>query len=106
MAVDVTGIDTGKISAMQNAMEAWAKAIDSKKITISSKNATNAIKGSTQVSEIKKLCQACDSYANTLTAKLRSYKDRLAEVKAAYAKNDASSTSISDVTAAIKNLKS
>ena len=106
MAVDVTGIDTGKISAMQNAIEEWAKAIDSKKITISSKNATNAIKGTTQVAEIKKLCQACDSYPNTLTSKLRSYKNRLTEVKAAYAKNDQTSTAISDVTSAIKNLKS
>ncbi len=106
MAVDVTGIDTGKISAMQNAIEEWAKAIDSKKISLSSKAViTNAIKGSTQVNEVKKLCQACDSYANTLTAKLRAYKERLTDVKAAYAKNDTSSTAISDVTAAIKNLK-
>ena len=103
---DVKGINTSKISEIQNAIEAWAKAVDAAKITIASKNATAAIKGSTQVNEVKKLCQACDSYANTLTAKLRAYKNRLNDVKAAYVKNDTSSTSISNVTASVKNLKS
>ena len=103
---DVKGINTSKISEIQNAIEAWAKAVDAAKITIASKNATAAIKGSTQVNEVKKLCQACDSYAKTLTAKLRAYKNRLNDVKAAYVKNDTSSTSISNVTASVKNLKS
>ena len=106
MAVDTTGINNNKISAMQQAIEDWAKAVDAAKITLAAKNITNAMKGSTQVSEIKKLCQACDSYTNTLTAKLRAYKNRLSDVKTAYVKNDSSSTAISNVTGQIKNLKS
>ena len=106
MAVDTTGINTDKIPAMQNAIEAWAKAVDAAKITVASKNVTAAMKGSTQVDAVKKLCQACDSYTNTLTAKLRAYKNRLTEVQTAYKKNDTSSTSISSVTSAVKNLKS
>ena len=106
MAVDTTGINTAKISAMQQAIEDWAKAIDAANITASSKNITSAMKGNTQVGEIKKLCQACDSYTNTLTAKLRAYKNRLSDVKTAYAKNDTSSTAVSNVTSSVKNLKS
>lgn len=106
MADTVTGINTSKINAMQNAIEDWAKAIDAAKITVSSKNVVAAIKGSTQEAQVKSLCQACDSYTNTLTSKLRAYKNRLTDVKAAYAKNDESSTSISSVTSHVKNLKS
>ena len=103
---DTTGINTNKIAAMQNAIEAWAKAVDAAKITVASKNVTAALKGTTQEAAVKKLCQACDSYTNTLTAKLRAYKTRLSDVKTAYQKNDTSSTSISSVTSAVKNLKS
>ena len=103
---DTTGINTNKIAAMQNAIEAWAKAVDAAKITVASKNVTAALKGTTQEAAVKKLCQACDSYTNTLTAKLRAYKTRLSDVKAAYQKNDTSSTSISSVTSSVKNLKS
>ena len=106
MAVDVTGINTAKISAMQDAIEKWAGAVDAAKITVASKNVTAALQGSTQVKQVKALCQACDSYTNTLTKKLRDYKTRLTEVKAAYAKNDTSSTAFSSVTSAVKNLKS
>lgn len=106
MAIDTTGINTNKIGAMKRAIEDWAKAVDASKITVSAKNVTKAIKGSVQEGEIKKLCQACDSYANALTKKLREYETRLDEVKAAYEKNDADSTAISSVTSAIKNLKS
>jgi len=103
---DTTGINTNKIAAMQNAIEAWAKAVDAAKITVASKNVTAALKGTTQEAAVKKLCQACDSYTNTLTAKLRAYKTRLSDVKTAYQKNDTSSTSISSVTSSVKNLKS
>ena len=106
MAIDTTGLNTNKIATMQNAIEAWAKAVDGAKITISAKNVTSAIKGSTQEKQIKSLCQACDSYANNLTQKLREYKARLDRVKQNYVNNDISSTSISNVTAAINNLKS
>lgn len=106
MAVDTTGINTAKLSAMQQAIEDWAKAVDAANITLASKSVTQAMKGSNQVSQIKKLCQACDSYTNTLTAKLRTYKNRLSDVKTAYAKNDTSSTAISTVSAEVKNLKS
>ena len=103
---DTTGINTNKIAAMQNAIEAWAKAVEAAKITVAAKNVTAAIKGTTQEAEVKKLCQACDSYTNNLTTKLRAYKTRLSDVKTAYQKNDTSSTSISSVTSAVKNLKS
>ena len=106
MAVDTTGINSNKINAMQQSIEDWAKAVEAAKITLQAKSVTNAMQGSTQVDNIKKLCQACDSYTTTLTTKLRDYKNRLSDVKTAYAKNDTSSTSISDVTAAIKSLKS
>jgi hypothetical protein len=106
MADNVTGINTSKIAKMQTAIEDWAKAVDAAKITVSSKNVIAAIKGNTQEAQVKSLCQACDSYTNTLTAKLRAYKARLDEVKVAYQKNDADSTAISSVTSAVKNLKS
>ena len=106
MAVDVTGINTAKIGLMQQAIEDWAKAVDAAKITIASKNVTKALKGTTQETQVKSLCQACDSYTNTLTAKLRAYKTRLNDVKTAYAKNDQSSTAFSSVTSSVKNLKS
>lgn len=103
---DTTGINTNKIEAMKTAIDDWAKAVEAAKITVSAKNVTKAIKGSSQEAAVKKLCQACDSYSNTLTNKLREYKTRLDEVKVAYEKNDADSTAISSVTSAIKNLKS
>lgn len=106
MADTITGINTSKISSIQNAIEDWAKAVDAAKITVSSKNVVAAIKGTTQEAQVKSLCQACDSYTNTLTSKLRAYKTRLTEVKAAYEKNDGSSTAISSVTSSVKNLKS
>ena len=103
---DIKGFNTAKIQKMQDAIEEWAKAVDAAKITVSSKNVAKAIKGSTQAAQVKSLCQACDSYANTLTVKLRAYENRLNEVKSAYLKNDAESTAISSVTSAVKNLKS
>lgn len=103
---DIKGINTAKISKMQKAIEDWAKAVDDAKITVSSKNVAKAIKGNTQAEQVKSLCQACDSYANTLTAKLRAYENRLTNIKTAYVKNDADSTAISGVTSEIKNLKS
>lgn len=106
MANDTRGINVNKIPAMQNAIEEWAKAVDAAKITVSAKNISVAMKGTTQAAQIKSLCQACDSYANTLTTKLRAYKNRLSDVKAAYVKNDQSSTAVSSVTSAVKNLKS
>ena len=106
MAADVTGINTNKIGAMKNAIEEWAKAVDAANITVTAKNVGVALKGNTQASAIQKLCQACDSYANTLTGKLREYEARLSEVEANYKKNDTSSTAISSVTSAVKNLKS
>lgn len=104
--VDSRGINTAKIPAMQQAITDWANAVDAAKITIASKNVTAALKGSVQQAEIKKLCQAVDSYTNTLTTKLRAYNSRLTDVKTAYEKNDSSSTSFSTTTSAIKNLKS
>lgn len=106
MALDTIGINTEGIKKMQQAIEDWAKAVDAAKITVASKNITAALKGSTQVAQVKSLCQACDSYTNTLTKKLRDYEQRLTEVSVAYKKNDTSSTTISSVTSAIKNLKS
>ena len=106
MADTITGINTAKITAMKTAIDDWAKAVDNKKITVASKEVTKALKGSTQEAAVKKLCQACDSYANTLTAKLRAYKTRLDEVKTAYEKNDTSSTAVSDVTAKVDSLRS
>ncbi len=103
---DVKGINTAKIGSMKNAIEEWAKAVDRAKFTVSSKNVSKAIKGSTQASQVKSLCQACDSYANSLTAVLRKYEQRLDEVKAAYVKNDQTAAVISGTTSAIKNLKS
>lgn len=106
MAVDTTGLNSAKIAAMKNAIEAWADAVDRAKITVSSKNVTKAIKGSTQQAQVKSLCQACDSYANSLTSKLRKYEQRLDEVRQAYVSNDNNATAISSVTSQIKNLKS
>ena len=103
---DTTGINTNKIGAMKNAIEEWAKFVDSKKIAVQSKRVTAAIKGSGQEAQLQKLCQACDSYINTLTAKLRAYEARLSEVEENYKKNDTSSTAITNVTASIKNQKS
>ena len=96
------GINTKNIPKMQQYIEDYANAIDAKKITVAAKNVTAALKGNSQVAAVKALCQACDSYANTLTSKLRAYKSRLTDVKAAYEKNDTSSTSISSVTSSIK----
>ena len=104
--VDARGINTNKIPAMKEAIDEWANAIEAAKITVSAKNITLAIKGTNQCAEIKKLCQACDSYANTLTSKLRAYKNRLDQVKMVYEKNDLNSTAISDITSSIKKLKS
>ena len=104
--VSVRGINTAKIPKMEEALDEWIKAINAAKITNSSKNITKALKGTTQEGELKKLCQAVESYTNNLTNLLSAYKNRLSEVKAAYEKNDTSSTSLSDVTAAINNLKS
>ena len=106
MAIDVTGINTAKIGAMQQAIEDWAKAVDSAKITLASKNVTKAIKGSVQQAQVKKLCQACDSYTNTLTTKLRNYKNRLKVIGERYAYNDNDATAFSSATSAIKNLSS
>ena len=106
MAIDTTGINTNKIEAMKDSIETWAKAVDEANITTASKNITSALKGTQQVDALRKLCQACESYTKTLTKKLRDYESRLDEVKAAYEKNDTSSTSISSVKAAIDNLKS
>ena len=106
MAVDVRGINTAKVGAMQSAITEWEKAVDAAKITQAAKNVTKAIKGSKAEASVKALCQACDSYANRLTDTLRAYNNRLAEVKAAYIKNDNDSTSINDVSNKIKNLKS
>ena len=106
MATDTTGINTNNINAMKNAIENWAKAVDAAKITLSAKQIQTAVKGTTQAGEIKKLCQACDSYANTLTAKLREYERRLDDVKTAYVKNDASAKEFTQTASAIKNLKS
>lgn len=103
---NVVGINTAKITQMKTAISDWKKAIDDAKITATSKQVAAAIKGTTQQAQIKKLAQACDSYANTLTAVLKNYETRLDEVAAAYKANDQSSTAISDVTAAVKNLKS
>lgn len=100
----VTGINTSSISKIQDAIEAYKKAIDNKKITTASKNVVKAIKGSSQEAQVKRLCQACDSHANTLTAFLNKYKTRLNDVRTAYAKNDTSSTSISNVTDKLKGL--
>ena len=100
----VTGINTSKISSIQKAIDDYKKAIDSKKITAASKNVVKAIKGSSQETQVRRLCQACDSHANTLTSFLNGYKTRLNDVKAAYAKNDTSSTSISEVTDKLKGL--
>ena len=106
MAVDTTGINSNKVSAMQQAIEDWAKAIEAAKITLAAKNVTQALQGSSQVDQVKRLCQACDSHTLTLTSKLRTYKNRLNDVKAAYTKNDTSSTAISTVSNQVKNLKS
>lgn len=103
---DIKGINTARIQKMQSAIEEWAKAVDNAKITVSSKNVAKAIKGNTQADQVKSLCQACDSYADSLTVKLRNYKNRLENIKKAYVKNDADSTAISSVTSEIKNLKS
>ena len=103
---DIKGINTARIQKMQSAIEEWAKAVDNAKITVSSKNVAKAIKGNTQADQVKSLCQACDSYADSLTVKLRNYKERLETIKKAYVKNDADSTAISSVTSEIKNLKS
>ena len=101
-----TGINTKKVSAMQQAIEDWANAIDAADITVSSKAITSAMKGSKQQAQIKKLCQQINSYVNTLTKELRSHEQELAQLAAGYAKNDSSSTAISNYTAAVKNLKS
>ena len=105
---DTTGINTANIGKMQNAIDTWAKEIEGKnvKLAVSSKKVAKAVKGANQQAAIKKLCQACDSYAKTLTSQLKVYKGRLTDVKTAYEKNDTSSTAISDVTAQINNLKS
>ena len=97
MADTITGINTAKLQAMKKSIDDWAKAVDNKKIRVASKNATLALKGSSQVSEIKKLCQACDSYTDTLTATLRAYKTRLDSIKAAYEKKNTSSKTVSKV---------
>ena len=106
MAIDTTGINTDKIGAMQQAIENWAKAVDAANITLAAKSVAQAMKGNNQVTQIKKLCQACDSYSNSLTSKLREYKNRLNDVKIAYAKNDADSTAVSSYVTNVNKLKS
>ena len=104
--IDVTGINTNKIPAIQKAITDWKKAIDAANISLASKNVNAALKGSVQQNEIRKLAQSVDSYTKTLTTTLTDYNKALDTVKAAYVKNDSSSTSISNVTASINNLKS
>ena len=102
----VTGINTNNIGRMQQYIEDYARAIDAKNITAAAKNVCFAIKGNTRVGQVKALCQACDSRANTLTNKLRAYKNRLIEVQGAYTKQDQVSATVNNVANAIKNLKS
>ena len=76
MATKVTGINVGKISEIQNAIDEFVNAIEDASITESSKNITSTMTGAKK-QEIKSLCQACESYTSSLISKLNKCKEKL-----------------------------
>lgn len=104
---DITGININKIGAIQDAINAWRKEIESVDIISSSKQIATAVKGTNKEHEVKALCQSMTSYVKNLTSKLESYNKRLDEVVTAYKKNDSKTSQIlSSARDAVNQLKS
>lgn len=94
-----TGLDTTKITKMQNALTNYQNAVKkSIDFAASRANINKAIKGTASENALMKLNKAIDAKLESYVAQLNQYATVLSNLKAIYSKNDTGNTTFADMT--------
>lgn len=94
-----SGLDTTKITKMQNALTNYQNTVKkSINFSVSRANINKAIKGTASENSLIKLNQAIDKKLESYMDQLNQYATILSELKSTYAKNDAGNTTFANMT--------
>ncbi len=94
-----TGLDTTKITKMQNALTTYQNAVKkSIDFAASRANINKAIKGTASENSLMKLNKAIDTKLESYMVQLNQYATILTNLKATYSKNDTGNTTFADMT--------
>ncbi len=106
MAGNFTGINTAGIPSIRSALENYKKSIESYEIRLVGTQLGEALKGTGQVNEFKKLSQSCNDYKKNLLKLVDNCLEKISTIETEYKKNDETSTAVAEQSSVINKLKS